>query len=159
MAEIIEKFCGLTSTSFARELSSTSNSMGIRLFTRGIVRRAFKITLKATPCKYLSQQWTFLFTIRFSAICGPIYLNATIDIQTIVSPGYPNKYPSDIKCAWIIKNNNGYGKFVVRFVDFDLNEENNQHIVNNVCNEDKVEIIDETVSAAELIFSFFFVNK
>ncbi|KAJ3659671.1 hypothetical protein Zmor_011346 [Zophobas morio] len=142
VAEIIEKFCGLTSTSFARELSSTSNSMGIRLFTRGIVRRSFKITLKATP-----------------SICGPIYLNATKDIQTIVSPGYPNKYPSDIKCAWIIKNNNGYGKFVVRFVDFDLNEENNQHIVNNVCNEDKVEIIDETVSAAELIISFFFVNK
>ena len=131
--------------------------MGIRLFTRGIVRRAFKITLKATPCKYLSQQWTFLFTIRFSAICGPIYLNATKDIQTIVSPGYPNKYPNDIKCAWIIKNNNAGAKFVVHFADFDLNEENNnQHIVNNICGEDKVEIIDETVSIT--VSTFFLTN-
>ncbi|XP_068906568.1 cubilin-like isoform X2 [Tenebrio molitor] len=122
-SEIIEKFCGITSTNFARQLSSISNSLGIRLHTRGSNSKAFKVIL--TPV---------------NTICGPVFLNVSDQIQTVTSPGYPNKYPSDLRCLWVLT---APRKFVVHFVDFELNEENNQHVVTNICKEDRVEIVDD----------------
>jgi hypothetical protein len=80
--------------------------------------------------------------MSFAAICGPVFLNVSDQIQTVTSPGYPNKYPSDLRCLWVLT---APRKFVVHFVDFELNEENNQHVVTNICKEDRVEIVDDLV--------------
>nr|XP_008192422.1 PREDICTED: cubilin [Tribolium castaneum] len=126
VGDLIERFCGITDTHYSREITTSGNVMGLRLRTRGSNSKAFKVTL--TP---------------IASICGPVYLNVTQDVKTLLSPNYPNKYPSDLRCSWILK---GTSRFVVRFIDFDLNKERNQHVVNNVCGEDKLEIVDNMVN-------------
>lgn len=61
-------------------------------------------------------------------------------MQELTSPGYPNSYPEEIKCVWIIKSTNKYfGKFLIHFEDFNL-----QHTGKGNCESDRLQISEDS---------------
>lgn len=94
----------------------------------------------------------------FPAVCGPHLLTVTNQTKTLTSPNYPNSYPSNLKCSWILSGEGMYeSKIYIRFPEFDLIENNNSL---PTCNEDRIEITGRNVSftisnCSFLIFSNF----
>lgn len=76
-----------------------------------------------------------------TAPCGPLVLNATNKIQVLTSPGYPNKYPDNIKCTWLMKKTVMTKPTYLKFVKFDLLNQSDT----NICNKDRVEITETSV--------------
>ena len=59
--------------------------------------------------------------------------------QTLLSPLYPNPYPLDVSCRWIINGNNSLGIYHIHFIDFELKD-------SYKCEEDFLQITDISVS-------------
>lgn len=72
-------------------------------------------------------------------------LNVTNQTQVLVSPLYPNPYPNNIKCTWLLKSSDYLDKFDLHFTDFDLTETSDSDFVSKKCGSDRVEITDKTV--------------
>lgn len=60
-------------------------------------------------------------------------------MQELTSPGYPNSYPDEIKCIWIIKSTHKYfARFMIHFEDFNL-----QHTGQGNCDTDRLQISED----------------
>lgn len=68
-------------------------------------------------------------------------------IQVIKSPGYPNAYPSDVRCRWQIRAEESWLNYqvFVHFKDFEIGNSLN-------CDNDSLEISDKEVC---IIFTQF----
>ena len=40
----------------------------------------------------------------------------------IASPGYPDFYPSDVRCEWILHSDDQSGSYLITFIDFIISE-------------------------------------
>ncbi|KAF5295928.1 hypothetical protein FQR65_LT10359 [Abscondita terminalis] len=123
-AETIEKLCTNTIPS---EISTTSNNAWLRLFTIGKTPdRTFKATFTKMP-----------------SLCGASVLNVTNQTKVLTSPGYPNSYPNNIRCKWMLQADNYDDSFDIRFTDIDLVKSNSSDFHEGKCSGDKIQIIDK----------------
>ncbi|KAK6490308.1 cubilin [Huso huso] len=75
------------------------------------------------------------FSAGFSEACGAVI--TTDDIGgAIASPMYPNNYPSNQNCSWIIQAQEPFNHITLSFTDFSLENKNGN------CTTDVVEILD-----------------
>lgn len=65
----------------------------------------------------------------------------TNEKQLLRSPNYPNPYPNNLRCNWLLKSNSTLNKFEIHFDDLHLQDPNE----NDECDTDKLEIIDKSV--------------
>lgn len=54
------------------------------------------------------QPFTALFTLSV-ALCGGFIQGSS---GTILSPGFPDFYPNNLNCTWIIETSHGKGEFL-----------------------------------------------
>ncbi|MGH0159306.1 UNVERIFIED_CONTAM: hypothetical protein FKN15_040677, partial [Acipenser sinensis] len=81
------------------------------------------------------------FSAGFSEACGAVI--TTDDIGgAIASPMYPNNYPSNQNCSWIIQAQEPFNHVTLSFTDFSLENKNGN------CTTDVVEILDGNNYAA-----------
>ncbi|KAK5640278.1 hypothetical protein RI129_011089 [Pyrocoelia pectoralis] len=123
VSDIIEKICDNT---IKPEITTSGHTAWLRLYTLGNTRnRAFQATV----------------TTQLSP-CGRSILNVTNQTQILTSPGYPNPYPNNLLCRWILRSEGAWDRFDLHFVDFDLEESSG----GGGCTKDKVQITDKTYS-------------
>ena len=65
---------------------------------------------------------SFFIVYAISAHPCQFNLTATFHSQDFTSPGYPNSYPSNLNCKWIIQSESG-GQVEIQFVDFATEDE------------------------------------
>ncbi|KAK4871991.1 hypothetical protein RN001_016115 [Aquatica leii] len=122
-SETIERIC---TSSIPPDIITTRNTAWLRLFTIGrTTDRAFKATFTKIP-----------------SICGASVRNVTNQTNVLTSPGYPNSYPNNVKCKWILQTNSVTDKINIRFTEFDL-VESSTDFHEGICNTDKVQIMDK----------------
>ncbi|XP_042541866.1 cubilin [Dipodomys spectabilis] len=73
------------------------------------------------------------FRARFKQVCGGYSI--TDSSGTISSPLYPNKYPNDENCSWILQAQPPFNHITLSFIHFGLESSSN-------CTRDFVEILD-----------------
>lgn len=141
LSELITKTC--TSSSVGA-LYTTSGRYGfLRLVTYGTLEESpFKIRITSVQCTFFLLSRNFLTVTFFPANCGLTIRNATRTPQYITSPDFPNKYPSNIRCSWVILNSEYPAKPIhLKFVIFDLIRTNED---SQAC-RDRVEILENSV--------------
>ncbi|KAK9889124.1 hypothetical protein WA026_004393 [Henosepilachna vigintioctopunctata] len=124
LAILIKKLCNHDNLSRTKFYSSTRYGF-LRYHQKGMASNAFRISVKPIPSK-----------------CGESVLNVTSEVKTLISPNYPNQYPENMRCSWLLRTTENYKKFVLRFIDFELSEEGTESIAENVCKNDYLEIED-----------------
>ncbi|KAL3290304.1 hypothetical protein HHI36_023648 [Cryptolaemus montrouzieri] len=118
---LIRKFCNNTDSTISKY--KTSGRYGFLRFLRDKEEgNSFRISVKPIP-----------------SVCGKSVLNVTKDAQILTSPGYPNQYPENIRCRWLLETTE-YETFVLRFIDFELSDEGTEELTMKSCNNDIVEI-------------------
>lgn len=76
---------------------------------------------------------------KFSAYCGATELHFSNKTQILQSPSYPDPYPAEITCRWLLSEPIGeLGVYFIHFTDFDL-------LDNEECKEEYVQITDYNV--------------
>ncbi|KAG5893860.1 hypothetical protein JTB14_005469 [Gonioctena quinquepunctata] len=124
----IEHICPNNSAHAYPSISTSRNTAFIRFVLLGKKDNAFKATLKP-----------------MMSICGPSVLNVTKDVKTLTSPNFPNPYPSNIKCTYILYTSSPYDKISLHFVEFDLTEEIKpaEHKQLTSCIGDTIQILED----------------
>ncbi|XP_043479110.1 cubilin-like isoform X2 [Leptopilina heterotoma] len=114
--DLLAQVCGSSSPS---SVTSSTNSLWIRLFTDGsLVGRGVTATIEA-----------------IESYCGATELLFSDKTQTLRSPSYPDPYPSDITCRWLLTGSSSRGVYYIHFTNFDLMDEQE-------CYEEYVQITD-----------------
>lgn len=73
-------------------------------------------------------------------------LHATNVTQYLTSPDFPQKYPSGIRCSWVIFNDDFHYKSIyLKFLRFDLIGSDSDEYDSRACNKDRVEITENNV--------------
>lgn len=83
------------------------------------------------------------FILFFIAKCGPSILNATKKVKTLTSPDFPNKYPPNIKCSWLISTQNPADRIELHFTNFSLSGNREHFLGYGMCDGDRVEIAED----------------
>ena len=86
------------------------------------------------PLLFLSFDLEIGFVFVISGDCGGIF-NATDTPQTITSLNYPNPYPPNKRCSWVISASDDYTHVRIRVTAMDLQADTN-------CNNDYLELRD-----------------
>ncbi|XP_041458355.1 cubilin-like [Lytechinus variegatus] len=80
------------------------------------------------------------FTLQYSSVplpCGGVFY-ATTSVQTITTPNYPNNYPVNQRCSWVIDATNATNRVRLETTDFNVEVEDD-------CTNDYVEFRDQPV--------------
>ncbi|XP_066255144.1 cubilin [Euwallacea similis] len=124
-ADQIAKLCS-SDNNLKRTFTTSYNTAYIRLYSAVPQNDMFKLTLRPVE-----------------SICGPVQLIATKDIKELTSPNYPNAYPENLNCYWVIKNPIKNRKIMLYFEKFDLQGDSSE----GTCDSDRLEIKEDPNSA------------
>ncbi|XP_025835939.1 cubilin-like, partial [Agrilus planipennis] len=101
---------------------TTSNYLWIRFLGLNLPITGFRIRLRP-----------------ISSPCGTSVLKVTNETGTLMSPKYPESYPNNIRCKWLLNTNDYFEKIKIEFIDFDLTYNQDK----SFCKEDRIEISDK----------------
>ncbi|XP_060536860.1 cubilin [Cylas formicarius] len=122
-SELMAKLCS-SDNRMPRSLTTSWNTGFIRMFVAGTFNDVFSVTL--TPIR---------------GLCGSSELHVTNQLQILTSPNYPNSYPEEIKCTWVL-HAEMFKKIFLHFEEFDLVDEGERNKLTR-CEQDKLEIIED----------------
>ncbi|XP_030767860.1 uncharacterized protein LOC115891521 [Sitophilus oryzae] len=112
-------------------------SLSRSIFTGDVRKISFSVSFRSNMTEH-----TFLVLLLFSVFCqinciqektsscGKIFLEEEFEIS---SDNYPDPYPPDSECFYLLKGNNCTANFAIRFLDFDLKDSKG-------CTEERLEI-------------------
>lgn len=83
------------------------------------------------------------------ALCGERNLVVKKEKRYLTSPNYPNLYPDNVKCTWVLKTDK---KIYLNFIDFDL-DKNAKDL--EVCKDDRLEIAGKSVSTYYYSYCYY----
>ncbi|XP_045482434.1 cubilin [Harmonia axyridis] len=121
LSTLISKLCN--STSSVIKYQTTTRYGFLRYLTGGSESDSFRITAKP-----------------IISPCGQSALNVTKEMQKFTSPNYPDRYPENIRCRWLLQTETSYKKMVIRFKQFDLSDETIDSAPDDRCKYDYLEI-------------------
>ncbi|XP_050313173.1 cubilin-like isoform X2 [Anthonomus grandis grandis] len=119
-AEQMAKLC-TSDNSLKRSFTTSWRTAYIRFYSAVSQSNAFSVTLKPVQSK-----------------CGPSDLSATNELKELTSPDYPNQYPENIKCTWIIRTT--ARRIRLEFDDVNFPEEMSS---SDMCEGDKLTIKED----------------
>ncbi|XP_066158935.1 cubilin [Euwallacea fornicatus] len=124
-ADQIAKLCS-SDNNLKRTFTTSYNIAYIRLYSAVPQNNMFKLTLRSVE-----------------SICGPVQLTVTRGLKELTSPNYPNPYPANLNCYWIIKNPKKNQKIMLYFEKIDIQEGSSE----GTCDSDRLEIKEDPNSA------------
>ncbi|XP_046392545.1 cubilin-like [Ischnura elegans] len=116
-SDLIGKYCGST---VPPTVTSSSNQMWIRFVTDGFGNgQGFQLDIRSV-----------------ASPCGPEQVfRVTNRTQVLKSPNYPNNYPNNLRCHWLLISEEQMFRFDIHFKDMDIEDSEN-------CDDDRLEIFD-----------------
>ncbi|XP_071443305.1 cubilin [Hetaerina americana] len=120
-SDLIGRYCGSV---IPATVTSSSNQMWIRFKTDGLGNgQGFQLDIRSLPSP-----------------CGSeLVLKVTNTTKVLSSPNYPNNYPSNLRCHWLLTDQGEGFRFDIHFKDMDIED-------SKECTSDWLEIYETTFS-------------
>ncbi|CAG9759987.1 unnamed protein product [Ceutorhynchus assimilis] len=120
-ADVMAKLCS-GDNHMRRTFTSSWNTAYIRLYSAVPQNDMFRVTIKPVQSK-----------------CGPSELIAEKEWKELTSPDYPNNYPENIKCTWVIRSFSNTAKFMIHFEEIDISGDS----LAKTCDSDRLELTED----------------